>query len=128
MIFMPFVMLSPVIGLPLFWIFPFREAFPIYLVLVLLFAGMMWLMHRTMHYPRLTGSEPLLGKTAEVVSRTSLGYVPPYMIRILGELWSADSEDSLQPGETVRIVSVRGNSVLVKRMTGTSSIPDSRSE
>lgn len=125
MILMPFVMLSPVIGLPIFWILPFGDAFPIYLFLVSLFAGMMWVMHRTMHYPRLTGSDPLLGKTAEVVSRTSLGYVPPYMIRILGELWSADSEDCLQPGETVRIVSVHGNSVLVKRMTANNSIADS---
>ena len=128
MILMPLVMLSPVIGLPIFWILPFGDAFPIYLALVSLFAGLMWVMHSTMKSPPLTGAGPLLGKTAEVVSRTTLGYVPPYMIRILGELWSADSEDSLQPGETVRIVSVQGNSVHVKRMTGNNGIADSRSE
>lgn len=116
MILMPIVMLSPIIGLPVFWILPFGEALPIYLFLASLFAGMMWGMHRTMKYPRMIGAESLLGKTAEVVSKTSLGYVPPYMIRILGELWSADSKDLLQIGETVKIVSVQGNSVLVKRV------------
>jgi len=128
MILMPLVMLLPVIGLPIFWILPFADALPIYLFLAFLFAGMMWVMHRTMKYPRLTGADPLIGKTAEVVSRTSLGYVPPYMIRILGELWSSDSEDSLQPGDEVRIVSVQGNRVLVKRMTGKGSLADSRPE
>lgn len=127
MILMPFVMLLPVIGLPIFWVLPFAEALSTYLFLVFLFAGMMWLMHRTMKYPPLTGAEPLLGKTAEVVSKTSLGYVPPYMIRILGELWSADSEDSLQLGDTVMIVSVQGNSVLVKRANQHKSIVDLQS-
>ena len=72
-------------------------------------------MRRTMKYPRMTGSEPMMGKTAEVVSRTSLGYGPSYMVRVLGELWSADSEEILQIGETVRIVSVQGNRLFVKR-------------
>lgn len=115
MILMPLVMLLPVIGLPVFWILPFGEALPTYLFLVSFFAGMMWVMRRTMKYPRMTGSEPMMGKTAEVVSRTSLGYGPSYMVRVLGELWSADSEEILQIGETVRIVSVQGNRLFVKR-------------
>ena len=114
MILMPLVMLLPVIVLPVFWVFPFGEALPIYLFSVSLFAGMMWVMHRTMKYPRMTGAESLAGKTAEVVSRTSLGYGPPYMVRILGELWSADSKDPLQIGEKVTVIRVQGNSVLVK--------------
>lgn len=127
MIFMPFVMLLPIIGLPVFWIMSFGEALPLYLLLASLFAGMMWVMHRTMKYPPMTGAESLLGKTAEVVSKTSLGYAPPYMIRILGELWSAYSEDLLQIGETVKIVSVQGNSVLVQRANLNDGIVDSKS-
>jgi len=114
MILMPLVMLLPVIGLPVFWVFPFGQALPIYLFFVSLFAGMMWVMHRTMHYPRMTGAESLTGKTAEVVSRTSLGYGPPYIVRILGELWSADSKETLHIGEKVTVICVKGNSVLVK--------------
>ena len=59
MILMPLVMLLPVIVLPVFWVFPFGEALPIYLFSVSLFAGMMWVMHRTMKYPRMTGAESL---------------------------------------------------------------------
>jgi hypothetical protein len=77
MILMPLVMLLPITGLPVFWAFPFGEELPIYLFFVFLFSGMMWVMHRTMNYPRMTGAESLTGKTAEVVSRTSLGYGPP---------------------------------------------------
>ena len=115
MILMLLVMFLPMIGVPVFWILPFGQALPIYLCFVALFAAMMWLMRGAMIRPRMTGAECLVGKTAEVVSKTSLGYDPPYMIRILGELWSADSEDILQIGETVKIVSVQGNRVLVKR-------------
>jgi membrane protein implicated in regulation of membrane protease activity len=118
MILMPLVMLLPFIGLPVFWVFPFGQALPIYLFFVSLFAGMMWVMHRTMKYPRMTGAESLAGKTAEVVSRTRLGYGPPYMVRILGELWSADSKETLHIGEKVTVICVQGNSVLVKHGNG----------
>jgi membrane protein implicated in regulation of membrane protease activity len=118
MILMPLVVLLPITGLPVFWAFPFGEELPIYLFFVFLFSGMMWVMHRTMNYPRMTGAESLMGKTAEVVSRTSLGYGPPYMVRILGELWSADSNETLHIGEKVTVICVQGNSVLVKHGNG----------
>ncbi len=97
MVLMPIVMLLPIIGLPIFWILTFGEAIPIYLFFVSLSAGMMWVMHRAMKSPRMTGSEFLMGKTGEVVSNTRLDYVPPYMIWILGELWSADQPPMIGP-------------------------------
>jgi membrane protein implicated in regulation of membrane protease activity len=36
------------------------------------------------------------------------------MVRIEGELWSARSRDSLQPGETVMIAGVKGNYLTVE--------------
>lgn len=128
MILMLLVMLLPIIGLPMFWILPFGKAFPIYLLFVSLFAGMMRVMRRTMKYPRMTGPESLIGKTAEVVSKTDQGYGPPYMIRLLGEFWSADSEDILHIGEMVIIVSVQGNRVLVGRKNNRHVIADSQSD
>ncbi len=115
MILVPLVMILPIIGLWLFRILPFGQALPIYLSFILLFAGMMWVMRSTMNQPRETGAESLLGETAEVVFRSSLGYGAPYMVRILGEVWSADSDEVLHVGETVRIVSLRGNRVQVRR-------------
>jgi len=73
------------------------------------------LMRRTMRRPVTTGVESLIGKDAEVTSRSSSHGGTPYMVRIEGELWSARSRDSLQHGETVVIVAVKGNYLTVKR-------------
>jgi membrane protein implicated in regulation of membrane protease activity len=40
------------------------------------------------------------------------------MVRILGELWSADSKETLHIGEKVTVICVQGNSVLVKHGNG----------
>ncbi|MGE5189941.1 MAG: NfeD family protein [Gemmatimonadota bacterium] len=115
MIFMLLIMFLPVIGLPVFWVLPIGQAAPIYLVGLLLFAGMMWLMRGAMKRPRMTGAECLVGKTAEVVARSTLGYGPQFVVRVFGELWSARCDDALQRGDSVVIVSVQGNCVVVAR-------------
>jgi len=114
MILMLLAMFSPVIGVPVFWILPFTQALTIYLFLLALFAGTMWAMHDAMHRPPRTGAQFLVGRTARVVSRSTLEYGPRYMIRVLGELWSADCRESLHSGDTVIIVSVHGNSMQVE--------------
>ena len=114
MILMLLAMFSPVIGLPVFWILPLTQAVTSYLFLLALFAGTMWTMHDAMHRPPRTGVQPLVGRTASVVSRTTLAYGPPYIVRVLGELWSANCRDRLHSGDTVIIVSVHGNSVEVE--------------
>ena len=127
MILMLLVMFLPIIGLPVFWILPFDQALPIYLFFLLLFAGMMWVMRGAMKRPRMTGPECLIGKTAEMVSRSSMEYGPPFMVRVLGELWSARCDEPLQPGDAVIIVSVQGNSLFVERKNKPDVIPDARS-
>lgn len=112
---MVLVIVLPALGLPLFWILPPEQALPIYALFVGAFAATMWIMHRTMHYPKATGPEPLIGEAAEVVSETREGYGAPYMVRVRGELWSAESRDALRVGETVVVVSVVGNCVWVER-------------
>jgi len=114
-IFMALVIVLPVLGLPLFWILPLRQALPLYVLFLGAFTGTMWIMHRTMHYPKATGPEPLIGEEGEVVSETGGGYGPPYMVRVRGELWSAESRDALRVGDAVVVISVVGNCVRVKR-------------
>jgi len=127
MILMLLVMFLPIIGLPVFWILPFGQALPIYLFFLLLFAGMMWVMRGAMKRPGMAGPECLIGKTAEVVSRSSMEYGPPFMVRVFGELWSARCDDTLQLGDAVLIVSVQGNSVFVERKNKPDVISDARS-
>ncbi len=114
MILMLLVMFLPLIGAPVFWVLPLGEALPTYLLFLLLFTGTMWLMHGAMKRPKLMGPDALIGRTAEVMSRSSLGYGPQYLVRILGELWSADCDETLHAGEAVIIRSIHGNSLVVE--------------
>jgi len=114
MILMLLAMFSPVIGAPVFWILPFTQALTIYLFLLALFAGTMWVMRDAMKRPPMTGAQSLIGSTARVMSRSTREYGPPYVVRILGELWFADCRDGLHPGDEVVIVSIRGNRMKVE--------------
>ncbi|MBE0603815.1 MAG: NfeD family protein [Deltaproteobacteria bacterium] len=126
MILMLLAMFAPAIGLPVFWFLPFTQALPIYLFLLVLFAGTMWAMRDAMKRPPMTGAECLIGRTAIVVSRSTLGYGAPYIVRLLGELWSAYCRDSLHSGDAVIVVSVKGNSVRVERKDDAEVFPGSR--
>jgi len=109
------LMALPVLAIPVFWFLPAVAAVPVYIFVVLLSGSMYWLMWRTMTQPAVTGTESLVGREAEVVSRSSESPSVPYTVRIEGELWSARSRDALQPGETVVIVAAEGNRLTVAR-------------
>ncbi len=61
------------------------------------------------------GFQSLIGTEAEVVSELELGHSAKYLVRAQGELWSARSRDTLQPGEQVNIVAVKGIGIVVER-------------
>jgi membrane protein implicated in regulation of membrane protease activity len=110
---MVILMLLPLIALPVFWYLPLPQAIAIYAVSVLISGAMHWLMHSTMKRPVVTGAESLIGKDAEVVSRSDrLGI--SYQVRVKNELWTADSREDLLPGETVMITAVKENRLIVK--------------
>ncbi len=67
-----------------------------------------------MRKPIQDGFQSLIGTEAEVVSKSETGRSAKYLIRARGELWSASSRDTLQPGEPVNIVAVKGISVVVE--------------
>ncbi len=67
-----------------------------------------------MKKPVTTGAEGLLGIIAEVVSKSgTLGYTK-YMVRARGELWTASSAVSLQPGEMVSVMAVDGLKLVIE--------------
>jgi membrane protein implicated in regulation of membrane protease activity len=108
------LMLLPLLALPVFWFLPLIWSIPIYIVCVLISASMFWLMRRSMSRQPVTGAESLVRKEAEVVSKSAAGK-RLYMVRVAGELWTAQSRDIIQPGQTVTIVAVDGNRLTVER-------------
>lgn len=58
---------------------------------------------------RTTGSEAMIGRTAEVVEACH----PKGMVQLQGELWEARCEGGADAGETVRVKSVDGLTLIV---------------
>jgi membrane protein implicated in regulation of membrane protease activity len=105
----------PVLGLPVFWLMPPSFSIPTYMVIVLIAAFLYWLIMKAMRQPMQDGFQSLIGTEAEVVSRLTPKQSAQYLIRSQGELWSAYSTDTFQPGEPVNIVAVKGIGVVIKR-------------
>jgi membrane protein implicated in regulation of membrane protease activity len=118
-IFMPLLMLVlmflPLIALPVFWLLPLDQAIAIYALCVLVAAAMFWFMRGSMTQRAVTGAEGLIGKDAKVVSQSRSGNEPAYLVEVKGELWTATSADDVKIGETVRITTVDGIRLVVKR-------------
>src|SRR3990172_1807457 len=94
----------PVAGIPFFWLLPLGYALLINGSLWLTSAFLYWLIKRAMDKPVNDGFQSLIGTEATVVSKQE--HSAKYLIRAksAGELWSAYSQDTLQPGELVNIV------------------------
>ena len=103
----------PLITLPIFWLMPLNLAAPFYAVIALVSGLLYWLITRAMMKPIATGAESLVGVSAEVVSRLSPNNHSRYLVRAGGELWTAHSNNSLQPGEKVDVTSVDGITLVV---------------
>jgi membrane-bound serine protease (ClpP class) len=78
---------------------------------LLFFAGAAGLAMRARTRPVRTGSEQMLGSTAEVVSWSG----KEGLVRANGEIWAAKSDVARTPGESVRVVGRTGLTLLVER-------------
>jgi len=112
----------PVLALPIFWLLPLDLAIPIYIFLTLISGLFYRLIARSMGKQPETGSESLIGATAQVVSKLKSGDLAKYLVRSQGELWSARSADILSAGETVSIAAVDGIRLVVNK-NGKSAAP-----
>ena len=59
------------------------------------------------------GVEGFIGEKAKVVSTLGPLNDAQYMVKVRGELWSADSVDDLKPGDKVKILSAKGLTLVV---------------
>ena len=109
------IFLLPFVGLPLFWLLPLGYALPINIAVWLASPFLYWVIRRGMRQPVQDGFQSLIGTEAKVVSRLASDGSIKYLVRSQGELWSAYSTDTLQSGEPVKIVAVKGIGMVVER-------------
>ena len=112
------ILFLPVVALPVFWLMPLNMALPVYLIVVASAGLLYWLIARSMGRQPETGSESMVGATAEVVSRLSPGNNAQFLVRHGGELWTAVSADAVKPGEMVSVAAVDGIRLVVQKNGG----------
>jgi membrane-bound ClpP family serine protease len=94
------VFFLPVFGLPVFWIFPFNAALPIYLFIVVISMILYWKIYQAMTSRVLTGREGMLSKTGMVIQNIN----PEGKIKYATEIWNAVAEGkTFNEGEKVVI-------------------------
>jgi membrane-bound serine protease (ClpP class) len=76
----------------------------------LMIAGIVYLATRSMRRPVATGTQSMIGETAEVVA----DFTGRGRVRYGGELWNARSDVALRAGESARIVRVEGLTLWVE--------------
>jgi membrane protein implicated in regulation of membrane protease activity len=113
----PLIILLPLLGLIVFLILPISLALPVYLVILLLSGLMYWAIISAMKRRPNSGSESMIGAKARVVSKLRYQDEAQYAVKVRGELWNANSPDDLKPGETAKILSIDGLTLIIKKDT-----------
>ena len=109
------ILLMPIAGLLVFRFLPLGSALASYAIITLISALLYWLLIKAMKQPLKDGFQSLVGTRAEVVARLASGDSAQYLVRSHGELWSAYSRDTFQPGEPINITAVKGIGVVIER-------------
>ena len=107
--------LVPLAGIPLFWILPLEYALPINILLWITSGILGYKVVRAMMMPSKDGFKSLIGTEAMVVSMVNQGY-GKYLVKAGHELWTARSNETLRPGEKVRIAYLDGIKLVVARI------------
>jgi membrane-bound serine protease (ClpP class) len=82
-------------------------------VCLVLFFGELLFWNRTMRGRRkVVGAQTLVGQDAEVIAPCR----PTGQVRVGGEIWEARCDAGADTGDTVRVVEVRGLTLLVERV------------
>ncbi len=115
------ILLMPVLGLGVFWLWPPPEAIPAYGVILALSLGFYGLIMRSMRRPVRTGAEGMRGAVGRVLRVGE----QDASVAIHSEIWSAESADVLRPGDRVEVVDVRDLRLKVRRRDRPGSRPES---
>jgi membrane protein implicated in regulation of membrane protease activity len=110
MFWMALIMALPLLGVALFFAYPWRVALFPYILLVLVSAVFDVFMMRAMKLPVSTGREEMIGTTAVVLNWGDLSG----QVAWKSEIWRALYQGRLAEGDTVVIEDVRGVNLIVK--------------
>lgn len=106
------ILLLPLLGLAVFWVWPLSIALPVYAVVAALSAWSYWYVLKAVQRPVMTGMEEMggaLGRVLEVGDHDA-------RVRVHSEVWSAESDDALRPGDWVEVTKVSGLRLTVRRL------------
>ena len=110
-----FILLLPIAGLALFWVWPISTALPVYVVLLAVSAWLYYVTLKAMHRPTQTGLEALIGKPAIVIAMNG----HQGQVSVEGEIWEATSDDALRKGDSARVTRIAGLTLQVQQVTPT---------
>ncbi|MDQ7066368.1 MAG: NfeD family protein [candidate division KSB1 bacterium] len=117
------ILMMPIFGLGLFWLMPMSQALPLYGIIVLVSVLLYIPMQKAMHRPVMSGREGLLQQRA-VVRRIEHGET---WVHVHGELWQAESDETLLPGQAVEVIGQDGMTLHVRKATSRQRGPHSAS-
>jgi membrane-bound serine protease (ClpP class) len=100
----------PVLGVPLFWIFPLPVALAIYVPLSGFSVWLGMVVMRTLRSPVSTGAEALPGCTGRVLTVNG----DDAIVQVEGELWRAKSAEPLTPAAPVDVLGLEGLTLRVR--------------
>jgi membrane protein implicated in regulation of membrane protease activity len=93
-----------VISTGLFLALPWWQALPVFLVLLVAYLITSWWARRAQRNRPLSGQEAMIGARAVVVGQGT----GRLRVRYRGEVWWAESAQTLKPGQEVVILEVKG--------------------
>jgi membrane protein implicated in regulation of membrane protease activity len=105
----------PVLGLPVFWLWPLSEAVPVYGVILALSILVYVYVIRAMRHPVETGAEQILHSIGKVIEAGA----KDTRVRVHSEIWRAVSTEKLKPGDMVEIIDrwLKASSPQARRFT-----------
>ena len=108
------ILLLPIIGLVVFWIWPLSVALPVYIAILVISGTMYWMILKSMRRPVTTGTRGMIGKSVEVIDMSNhVGHV-----RAGGAIWNAESSDSLRAGDKATILGVDDLTLRIGKKSG----------
>ena len=106
------ILLLPVLGLAVFWLWPLSVAAPVYAVILAISLAFYYFIMQAMRRPVMTGAEEIRRKTGKVIEVRGR----KILVRVRGEIWNAESSDRLRVGDYVRITDLNGLVLSVQRL------------
>lgn len=108
------VLIMPVLGLVVFWIWPLYVALPVYLVILTLSAMVYFALLKAMRLPIKTGLQGLMDEIGEITDiKDHKGHIDVH-----GEIWEAESIGNLKKGDMAKVTGVNGLTLQVQKQAG----------